>query len=129
MELWISGMAPVARRLFIIALAATLLISCSSQPGLRLLKHELTVRQFPPGNSPQTQSMAAVTGTAMNPGNTMLTGCVITVTFYDSEKNKLGMAKASRESLGPGEVWDFSIQITGPDAWKARGYTIAPSNK
>jgi len=122
-------MASVARKLCILVLAAALLISCSSGPGFRLLKHELTVRQFPPGNSPQTQSMAAVTGTATNPGNTTVAGCLITVTFYDSEKNKLGIATASRESLGPGEVWNFSAQITGPDAWKARSYSIVPSNK
>lgn len=121
-------MASVARKLCILVLAAALLISCSSGPGFRLLKHELTVRQFP-GNLPQTQSMAAVTGTATNPGNTTVAGCLITVTFYDYEKNKLGIATASKESLSPGEMWNFSVQITGPDAWKARSYSIVPSNK
>lgn len=105
-----------------------LLISCSPGSGFRLLKNELTVRQFP-GNSPQTQSMAAVTGTATNPGKSAVTGCMITVVFYDNEKTKLGVAAAKKEYLGPGEIWNFSVQITGPDAWKARTYDIIPSNK
>jgi hypothetical protein len=115
---------------FIIIMVALLFtaVSCSSGSGFQLLKNELTVRQFP-GNSPQTQSMAAVTGTATNPGESPVSGCVITVIFYDDGKNKLGVATVKKEYLGPGEIWNFSAQITGPDAWKARSYDITPSSK
>jgi hypothetical protein len=106
----------------------SLLTSCGPASGFRLLKNDLTVRQFP-GNSPQTQSMAAVTGTAVNEGEEAVTGCVITVDFYDEEKHKLGTATATKEALGPGEMWNFSVQITGPNAWKARSYNIVPSNR
>ena len=116
------------RRWLILVVIVASLISCSSGPALSLLKNELTVRQFP-GNSPQTQSMATVTGTAVNQGNTPIRGCLLTVTFYDSENNKLGTATVTKELLEPGEVWNFSAQITGPDAWKARSYTITPSPK
>lgn len=121
-------MASLVRRSFILALAVILLISCSAGPGFHVLKHELTVRQFP-GDSPQTQSMAVVTGTATNSGNAPVRGCLVTITFYDSAKNKLGVATASKDSLEPGEVWNFSAQITGPDAWKTRSYDITPSIK
>lgn len=118
------------RKYSIILFIALLLlqVSCSSGSGFRILKNELTVRQFP-GNSPQTQSMAAVTGTASNPGENTVNGCVITVIFYDEGKNNLGTAKATKESLGPGETWNFNVQITGPDAWKARSYDITPSTR
>lgn len=105
-----------------------ILLSCNQGSGFRILKNELTVRQFT-GNSSQIQSMAAVTGAAINPGETAVTDCIITVIFYDSEKTKLGVATVKKESLGPGETWNFSAQLTGPDAWKARSYDIIPSNK
>lgn len=114
--------------IFFLSLLIVNLIACSSGSGFRILKNELTVRQFP-GNSPLTQSMAAVTGTATNPGESAIEECVITVIFYDDEKNKLGTGTATRPSLGPGEIWNFAVQITGPDAWKARTYDIIPSNK
>lgn len=114
--------------IFFIAVLMICLIACSSGPGFRILKNELTVRQFP-GNSPLTQSMAAVTGVATNPGETAVTECVITVTFYDADKNRLGSGTATRASLAPGEMWNFHVQINGPDAWKARTYDIVPSNK
>jgi hypothetical protein len=123
-------MVVMMRKYFLIVLAALplVLVSCSSGAGFQVLKNELTVRQFQ-GNSTQTQSMAAVTGNASNPGNTVVTNCVITVIFYDAARNKLGEATATKDSLGPGEVWNFSAQITGPDAWKASTYEIIPSSK
>lgn len=121
-----------AIRRYILIFSITVLVinltACSSGPGFRILKNELTVRQFP-GNSPQTQSMAAVSGTATNPGDSMVSECVITVTFYDAEKNILGIGKATRPSLGPGEIWNFVVQINSPDAWKARSYDIIPSSR
>jgi hypothetical protein len=114
--------------LIVFAALSLMLLSCGSGSGFQVLKNELTVRQFP-GNSPQTQSMAAITGNAANPGKSAVTNCVITVIFYDDAKNKLGVATATKDSLEPGEVWNFSVQITGPDAWKASTYEIIPSSK
>jgi hypothetical protein len=123
-------MVVMMRRYYLIVFLALSMVwlSCGSGSGFQVLKNELTVRQFP-GNSPQTQSMAAVTGNAANPGNSTVTNCVITVIFYDAAKNKLGVATATKDSLAPGEVWNFSAQITGPDAWKASTYEIIPSSK
>lgn len=112
----------------VILICCLLFISCSSSSGFRILKHELTVRQFP-GNSSQTQSMAAVTGTATNPGEEIIRGCLIKVVFYDDEKNMLETGTATKEFLEPGDIWNFSVQITGPDAWKARTYDITPSSQ
>ena len=114
--------------LLILAALLFIFLSCSSGSGFQVLKNELTTRQFP-GNSPQTRSMAAVTGNAVNPGQSTVTNCLITVTFYDDARNTLGVATATKDSLRPGEVWNFSVQINGPDAWKARSYDIVPSSR
>jgi hypothetical protein len=36
----------------------------------------------------------------------------------------IGASSAYRQFLEPGEVWNFTVQLTAPDAWKARSYEI-----
>ncbi len=105
-----------------------ILPSCKSDTAFRITKHELTVRQFSDSMS-ETKSMAVVTGSAFNSGNSDISGCQITVVFFDGSGNTLGTGSATKEHLYPGDVWNFSIQITGPDAWKARTYKIMATNK
>jgi len=113
----------------IIFLALILVLpSCDTGASFRITKHELTVRQFP-DSTPQTRSMAVVTGSAYNLGNKGIVGCRITVIFFDGDGNMLGTGSATKEYMGPADVWNFSIQITGPDAWKARTYKITATNK
>ena len=68
--------------------------------------------------------MAAVTGTAKNIDNHAINGCEIRVTFLDEQKCVIGVASTTRESLSVGEAWYFTVQLTNPDAWKARSYEI-----
>lgn len=102
-------------------------ISCHSS-GLQILSHQLTAREFT-GDLNQTRAMAAVTGTARNMSGGRLTSCTITVTFYDANRNNIGTATGSKESLDQGETWNFSVQLTDPDAWKARSYAIEASSQ
>lgn len=103
-------------------------VSCTSAASLQISNPELTAREFT-GASNVKSSMAALTGIATNIKDTTARNCTITVTFYDEQSTNLGVASVSRESLGPGEVWNFTVQLTSPDAWKARSYEISTSNQ
>ncbi len=104
------------------------LIACSPATSLKLSNLNLTARQFT-GPSNMTEAMAAVTGTAQNAGNAAIKNCVITVTFFDENKNTIGSANTTREAMQPGETWNFTAQLTGSDAWKARTYQINAANQ
>ncbi|MGD0355870.1 MAG: FxLYD domain-containing protein [Dehalococcoidia bacterium] len=97
--------------------------ACGSQGSLQIIDQQLTTRQFT-GQTNAAQSLAAVTGTAKNISNRIISGCEIKVTFIDERKDIIGVASTTRGSLGAGEVWYFTVQLTNPDAWKARGYEI-----
>jgi len=73
--------------------------------------------------------MAAVTGTAKNVENVAATDCIITVHFFDADKNLIGVSSANKQFLEPGEVWSFAVQLTAPDAWKVRSYDISSSSR
>jgi len=109
-----------ALTVFILAL----IVSCSTGTGLKILKSELSVREFT-GDLNVKSSMAAVTGTAINPNDYPLKNCAISVIFYDEAKNTLGASSVKRESLGAGENWSFTVQMTNSDAWKAHSYDIS----
>lgn len=103
-------------------------LACALSSNLLISNAELTAREFT--NSANVKSsMAALTGMAKNNKDTPARNCLITVRFYDSNRNDLGVAMAARESLEPGETWNFTVQLTGPDAWKARSYDIRVSNQ
>lgn len=106
-------------------LAAQLLftISCSSGSDLQITSHTITVREFT-GDLNTVQSVATVTGTARNKGNSVIQDCVISVIFYDGQRNVVGTSTATRESLDANEVWNFTVQLKGQDAWKVLSYDI-----
>ena len=101
-----------------------MLLSCGPAGSLQILNQQLTTSQFT-GNT--SQSVAAVTGTAKNIENHTLSECEIKVTFLDEGNQVVGVASTTRESLGAGEVWYFTVQLTNADAWKSRSYEITAS--
>jgi coenzyme F420-reducing hydrogenase beta subunit len=95
---------------------------------LKIVSSELTSREFT-GDLNVRSSVSVVTGIARNTKDTSINNCVITVTFYDAQRNNIGVATTSRELLGAGENWDFTAQLTSADAWKARSFDISASNQ
>jgi hypothetical protein len=101
---------------------------CSRASGLQIVSHDLTTRQFT-GDLNSTKSMAVVTGIAKNIDTVPLTQCNITVRYFDADKNVIGVSSAYKQFLEPGEVWSFTVQLTTPDAWKARSYDISSTSQ
>jgi hypothetical protein len=111
-----------------ISILVPTMVACGSIGSLQILSQDLTTRQFT-GQTNTSQSLAAVTGTAKNVESRSINGCEIKVTFYDERRQVIGVASTTRESLGAGEVWNFTVQLTNPDAWKARTYEIIATNR
>ena len=103
-------------------------MACGAGGGLEVISHQLSVRQFT-GDLNSTRSVAIVSGVAKNAGKAPINNPVIEVTFYDDQKNIIGSASTSRGFIEPGEIWNFSAQLTSPDAWKVRDYRITASAK
>lgn len=103
-------------------------VGCNRGSGLQLISHDLTARQFT-GDLNSTKSMAVVTGIAKNVDNVPVTECNITVRYFDADKNVIGVSSAYKQFLEPGEVWGFTVQLTAPDAWKARSYDISSTSR
>jgi hypothetical protein len=112
----------------IVLLLAVITASCSKGGGLQIVSHNLTARQFT-GDLNSTKSMAVVTGIAKNVDNVPVTECNITVRYFDADKNIIGVSSAYKQFLEPAEVWSFTVQLTAPDAWKARSYDISSSSQ
>jgi hypothetical protein len=110
------------------SLYLTLTVSCLPGSPLKVISSDITARQFT-GDSNATRAMAAVSGVAVNNSDSTLTDCSLTVDFFDDQGNTIGSSVASRQSLGPGENWNFNVQLTNADAWKARKYRISTSNR
>jgi hypothetical protein len=103
-------------------------VGCGGAAGMQIISHDLTVRQFT-GNLNSTNSMAVVTGLAKNIDSIPVTECNITVRYFDADKNLIGIASSYKQLLEPGEVWSFTVQLTSPDAWKARSYEISGKSR
>jgi hypothetical protein len=109
-------------------LLALVSAGCNRAAGLQITGHNLTARQFT-GDLNSTKSMAVVTGIAKNVDTLPVTECNIAVRYYDADKNLIGVASAYKQFLEPGEVWSFTVQLTTPDAWKARSYDISSTSR
>ena len=121
------GIAAVALMLSLLAGSFGCAGSGTSDSGeLKILSHSMTVHEFT-GGAPQ--STAIVRGRAQNVGNVTIASAMIAVNFYDKNKSLIATASAVKQSLQPGEVWDFNIKTVGPDAWKIISYDIAASTK
>ncbi|MCX6001125.1 MAG: FxLYD domain-containing protein [Chloroflexi bacterium] len=103
-------------------------MSCSTGAGLEIISHQLTARQFT-GDLNSTKSAAIVSGVARNTSKATISNPVIEVTFYDAQKNMIGASSTVRAFLEPAETWNFTVQLTTPDAWKVRSYEISGSNQ
>jgi hypothetical protein len=103
-------------------------VGCRGGGGLQIVSHDLTARQFT-GDLNSTKGMAVVTGIAKNVDTVALTECNITVRYFDADKNIIGVSSAYKQFLEPGEVWSFAVQLTTPDAWKARSYDISGTSR
>lgn len=86
----------------------------------------MTVHEFA-GAGPQ--SSAVVVGRAQNISTMDIKVAVVTVNFYDKNKQLMANASAVKENLRPGEFWDFTIKTVGPDAWKIVSYDISASTR
>jgi hypothetical protein len=117
--------APLA---FLIFCVFPLQVACISASNLQIVDSQLTAREFT-GDLNLKRSMAVVSGTAKNNKDLSIKNCVISITFYDAQGNNIGVASATRESLSAGETWNFIVQLTSPDAWKARSYDIKASDQ
>lgn len=121
------------RWIIAIALILPLLIisvGCAQQGGLskdlKILSQSMTVHEFS-GAGPQ--SSAVVSGMAQNVSHGIIGNATITVNFYDKNEKLIATGSAGKQNLQPDEVWYFTVQTVGPDAWKIITYDIASSTK
>jgi hypothetical protein len=121
------------QRIIAITLVLPLFIAsfgCANQGELsgelKILSQSMTVHEFS-GAGPQ--SAAVVSGRAQNISHVTMNYATIAVNFYDKNKNLIANGSAVKQNLQPGEVWDYSVQTVGPDAWKIVSYDIAASAK
>jgi hypothetical protein len=116
------------KRLIAVALVLSLLtgsVSCAKQGGqLKILSQSMTVREFSEGGP---QSIAVVRGRAQNVSRDVMNYSTIAVNFYDKNKNLIATGSTTKQNLQPGEIWDYSVQTVGPDAWKIISYDIEAS--
>ncbi|MDD5398513.1 MAG: FxLYD domain-containing protein, partial [Dehalococcoidia bacterium] len=64
-----------------------------------------------------------------NSSSAPLSDCNINVRYFDAGKNLIGVSSAYKQFKEPGEVWSFTVQLTAPDAWKARSYEISGTSR
>lgn len=121
------------QRIITIALILPLLaglVGCAGQGELsgqlKILSQSMTVHEFS-GSTPQ--SVAVVYGRAQNVSQDVIGNATLTVNFYDKNKKFVATGSVVRQNLQPGEVWDFSVETMGPDAWKIISYDITASVK
>ena len=99
--------------------------ACSPVNAVKIIKHDIVVAEF---TADASQSTATVEGQAQNTLLWPLDNCKICVTFYDYAGNSLGLFSDSIQRLEPGQVWSFSVALTGSDAWKVARYDISVCN-
>jgi hypothetical protein len=103
---------------------------CTQHGGLskdlKILSQSMTVHEFS-GTGPQ--SSAVVSGRAQNVSHGAINYATITVNFYDKNQKLIATGSAVKQNLQPDELWYFTIQTVGPDAWKIITYDIASSTK
>jgi hypothetical protein len=100
--------------------------ACITGSELQVTEHNITVDEF---TGDMTQSSAVVSGAARNTGNWNIRDSKVSVSFYDYKGNVLGVISDSKPLLGPGETWNFRVELKGKSAWDVARYTISTSNK
>jgi hypothetical protein len=87
------------------------------------INHNMQVQKFSGSNN----SVAIVSGTAVNKGKETIEVVSLVVTFLDSSGKTIDQSSAITSNLAPGGIWNFTIQSTGPDAWKIVKYNLTQS--
>ena len=124
-------MRTMQRFLIMLSLLAVFvcIAGCSSpepQGELKILNADIRTHEFTGG---MPQSTATLLGRAQNVGTANIGVAQITVEFYDAGGGLVGTASTTKDNLKPGEDWQFSAQIAGPDAWKSVKYKASTSMK
>ena len=126
-------MRPVIKVLAIVLVMALILcsVACTEKkedtpPQIQIIDHDLTIHEF---GGDVLKSIAAVEGRAKNTSNLMLNSVYISVNFYDKDGNLLQTASSSKQNWEAGEIWNFNVQFTSPDAWKTVRYDISVSTE
>jgi hypothetical protein len=108
---------------FVVVLVPVALITaCTPGAGFQVIEHNIVISEYA---ADEAQSVAAVSGVARNTGAWPLEGCGVTVIFYDYEGNKLDVSSSSCQKLGPGENWDFKVELKGRPAWRVARYSVS----
>ena len=97
----------------------------SQDKALQILSHSMTVHKF---SGDVLQSTATVKGKAENISSFTLSSASIAVKFYDTDGKLIDNSSAITQNLGAGGIWDFTVQSSGPDAWKIVNYDITASS-
>jgi hypothetical protein len=116
-------------RLFLAALLCAFLVgaaACITGNELQVTEHNISIDEF---TGDMTQSLAVVSGGARNTGNWNIRDSKVSVSFYDYKGNVLGVISDGKPLLGPGETWNFRVELKGKSAWNVARYTITTSNK
>jgi len=109
----------INRLIVAVILMAVISWSCAGNSGLQIVTYDLTVRQFT-GDLNSTKSMAVISGIAKNVSSAPISDCTINVRYFDADGKLIGVSSAYRQYMEPAEVWNFTVQLAAPDAWKAR---------
>ena len=97
----------------------------SQDEALQILSHSMTVHKF---SGDMLQSTVTVKGKAENISDFTLSSASIAVKFYDADGKLIDNSSAVTQNLGAGGIWDFTVQSSGPDAWKIVNYDITASS-
>lgn len=99
---------------------------CAAGTGFQVIEHSIVISEY---TTDAAQSSAVVKGVARNTGVWPLEDCGVTVAFYDFEGNKLDVYSSVCKRLGPGEDWNFSVELRGQQAWKVGKYSLSTFSK
>jgi hypothetical protein len=119
----------IPMRLLILFLSLVLLAmfipACSSQEGsakeLQIISQNLSSHSF---GGDERKSTAVVSGRAKNVSNGPIKSATLLVNFFDEKDGLIANATTVKQNLAPGEIWEFAVEASGPDAWKITKYTI-----
>jgi len=96
--------------------------SIDSAGKVTVLEHSLSIHEF---TGAHPSSTATITGKAENSRDSSINKVIITADFINADGAVIATESATRENVEPYETWNFTIQTTGPDAWKTKRYKIS----
>lgn len=125
--LQVTGKVPLKFKACLVGLITLAGFSgCTGATGFQVIEHNIVVSEY---TTDVTQSVAVVRGVAANTGSWPFEDVGVSVTFYDFAGNKLDVFSSTCKRLGPGENWNFSVELKGQQAWKVARYSLAAFSK